>query len=40
MSFSQEFLTVLIYGSLIWCGLSALALAVMLVRDGKAGEIW
>lgn len=40
MTFSQGFLEVLIYGSLVWCGVSALALAAMLVRDGKSGEIW
>ena len=40
MTFSEEFLAVLIYGSLIWCALSALGLAAMLVRDGRSGEIW
>ncbi|MBB3991819.1 hypothetical protein [Croceicoccus naphthovorans] len=40
MTFSAGFLEILIYGSLIWCGVSALALAAMLVRDGKAGDIW
>lgn len=40
MIFSQEFLSFLIYGSLVWCGVSALGLGAMLVRDGKSGEIW
>ena len=40
MTFSEGFLSVLIYGSLIWCGLSALGLAAMLIRDDKSGEIW
>jgi len=40
MTFSQGFLEVLIYVSLVWCAVSAIALGVMLVRDGKSGEIW
>ncbi|WP_281179986.1 hypothetical protein [Croceicoccus bisphenolivorans] len=40
MTFSPGFLEVLIYGSLVWCAVSGIGLAVMLLRDGKSGEIW
>lgn len=40
MTFSEGFLEILIYGSLAWCAVSAIALGAMLVRDGKSGEIW
>ena len=38
--FSTEFLTVLVYGSLIWCAVSSTALLVMLVRDLMRGTTW
>ncbi len=38
--FSADFLTVLVYGSLIWCTVSAGALLTMLVRDIAKGESW
>jgi len=38
--FSADFLTMLVYGSLIWCTLSAIALGVMLLRDLLRGESW
>lgn len=38
--FSAGFLTFLVYGSLIWCALSAIALATMLLRDLLRGESW
>lgn len=40
MNFSSGFLTILVYVSLVWCGISALALGVMLVRDLLRGESW
>ena len=38
--FSSGFLTVLVYGALIWCALAATALAAMLIRDLAKGESW
>lgn len=38
--FSANFLTLLVYGSLIWCALSAIALGAMLLRDLLRGESW
>jgi len=38
--FTAQFLSLLVYGSLGWCALSALALLVMLVRDFARGAIW
>ena len=38
--FSSGLLTILVYGSLIWTGISALALLTMLVRDFGQGRIW
>jgi len=40
MTFSSQFLEVLIYGALIWCGGAGLALIAMLVRDLKRGDVW
>jgi len=40
MTFSAGFLAVIVYGSLIWCALAAIALAALLVRDLAAGETW
>ncbi|MCT2399938.1 hypothetical protein [Novosphingobium mangrovi (ex Huang et al. 2023)] len=40
MSFSAEFLSTIIYGSLIWCALTGLGLAALLIRDMKNGDIW
>jgi len=38
--FSAEFLSLLVYGSLGWCALSALALITMLIRDLSRGVTW
>jgi len=38
--FSAEFFSLLVYGSLGWCALSAIALLVMLVRDLARGATW
>ena len=38
--FSTQFLTVLVYGSLIWCAISSAALLAMLVRDLIKGSTW
>lgn len=38
--FSANFLTLLVYGSLIWCALSAIALGAMSLRDLLRGESW
>ncbi|WP_269430660.1 hypothetical protein [Novosphingobium malaysiense] len=40
MTFSAGFLTIIIYGALIWCALTGLGLATLLVRDLKNGDIW
>ncbi len=40
MTFSSGFLTFLVYGALIWCAISSLALGAMLVRDLMRGESW
>ena len=40
MTFSADFLGVLIYGALAWCGLTAAGLAALLVRDFRNGRIW
>lgn len=40
MSFSAGFLELAVWTALIWCAVSALALAAMLRRDAKAGSIW
>lgn len=40
MTFSPGFMELLIYGSLIWCAVSAIGLAAFLVRDLKRGEVW
>jgi hypothetical protein len=40
MIFSEGFLTAIVYGSLIWCALTALGLAVLLVRDFLSGGTW
>ena len=40
MTFSAGFLSFLVYGSLIWCGASALGLGALLVRDIVRGESW
>lgn len=40
MSFSAGFLAVIVYGSLAWCALAAIALAVLLFKDLAAGETW
>ena len=38
--FSTQFLTVLVYGSLVWCAISSTALMLMLVRDLLKGTTW
>ena len=40
MSFSAQFLEVLIYGALIWCALTAIGLGALLIRDASSGSIW
>lgn len=40
MTFSATFLETIVYGALVWCGLSALGLGAMLVRDIARGESW
>ncbi|WP_268872977.1 hypothetical protein [Croceicoccus estronivorus] len=40
MTFSPGFLGLLVYGSLIWCALSAIGLTAFLVRDLMRGEVW
>ncbi|WP_281276777.1 hypothetical protein [Alteraurantiacibacter aquimixticola] len=40
MTFSSGFLTLLVYGSLVWCAISALGLAAMLIKDLLRGESW
>ena len=38
--FSSQFLSILVYGALIWCAISSLALVAMLVRDLAGGKTW
>jgi uncharacterized protein YuzB (UPF0349 family) len=38
--FSSGFLTVLVYGALIWCAISSIALLALLVRDLLHGKTW
>lgn len=40
MTFSAPFMTVLVYGALIWCAISAIGLGSILVRDIIRGEAW
>jgi len=40
MSFSAGFLEFIIYAALIWCSLTGLGLAVLLIRDLAKGNIW
>lgn len=40
MSFSAEFLEVIIYGALIWCAMTGIGLAALLIRDMVKGNIW
>lgn len=40
MIFTEGFLEIIIYGSLLWCGLTGLGLAGLLLRDRARGEIW
>lgn len=40
MTFSPEALGILVYGSLIWCAISAVGLGALLVRDIAKGNIW
>lgn len=38
--FSETFLTLLIYGSLIWTGAGVLILLALLLKDFKNKDIW
>jgi len=38
--FSAGFLTILVYGALIWCTVSAIALLALLIRDLLHGTSW
>jgi len=38
--FSTGFLSLLVYGALIWCAVSSIALLTMLVRDLLQGSTW
>ena len=38
--FSSGFLTVLVYGALVWCAISSVALLTMLVHDLLQGKTW
>lgn len=38
--FSESFLQIFIYGALIWTGLGALALIVLLIIDWIKGTLW
>jgi hypothetical protein len=38
--FSSQLLTFLVYGALIWCAVSSVALLGMLVRDLTQGKTW
>lgn len=40
MTFSAGFLEIIIYGALIWCALTGLGLAGLLIRDAARGETW
>ncbi|SLJ96525.1 hypothetical protein [Novosphingobium mathurense] len=40
MTFSTQFLSALVYGSLAWCAVTALGLGTLLIRDIVRGEIW
>ena len=40
MTFSTEFLSVLVYSSLVWCAVTALGLGALLMRDIFKGEAW
>lgn len=40
MTFSTGFLGFLIYGSLVWCAISAIGLSAFLVKDLVRGEVW
>ncbi len=38
--FSEAFLQFLVLLGLIWTGLGALTLIILLIRDWKRGELW
>jgi hypothetical protein len=40
MTFSTTFLSVIVYGSLAWCAITAVGLGALLLRDIVRGEIW
>lgn len=40
MTFSSDALSLLIYGALIWCALSAAGLSAMLLIDLMKGQSW
>lgn len=40
MTFSEPFLSAIVYGSLIWCAVTGLGLAGLLIRDLLSGKTW
>lgn len=38
--FSPAFMSILVYGALVWCAISAIGLVVFLGRDFLNGEVW
>lgn len=38
--FTQTFLAILIQVALLWTGLGAVTLIVMLIRDWRNGQLW
>lgn len=40
MIFSSLFLSLLVYGSLLWCGLASLALLVIFLKEWKGKNLW
>lgn len=40
MTFSSQFLSILVYGSLAWCAITAVGISALLLRDIARGETW
>jgi len=40
MMFSSLFLSLLVYGSLLWCGFTSAALLVIFVKEWKGKNLW
>lgn len=40
MIFSHLFLSLLVYGSLLWCGIASVALLVIFVKEWKGKNLW